>query len=212
MRDIMRTAGRGLWLLAMPALASCATVLAGTTQNVVIASDPPQATCRVMRGGVLLVDRLATPQKINVPRHKESLELNCTAAGMADKRQFVAAGFSGGTMGNIFLGGIIGAAVDAGSGANNAYPDHIIVVMAPTSFADAGARDAWFVEARARLNANGKAAIDKARRGCSTSNTELCAVDVKRETQARDQALAELDRMKGTVALVPPATPANVKR
>jgi hypothetical protein len=212
MRDIMRTFRRGLWLLAVPALASCATVLAGTTQNVVIDSDPPQATCRVTRGGVLLFDRLTTPQKINVPRHKESLELNCTAVGMADKRQFVAAGFSGGTMGNIFMGGLIGAAVDAGSGANNAYPDHIIVVMAPASFADAAARDTWFVQTRARLEVNGKAAIDKARRGCSTSNTELCAVDVKRETLARDQALAELDRMKGTLAPAPPAAPANVKR
>lgn len=209
MRILMQIAGRGLWLLAIPALASCATVLAGTTQNVTIDSDPPQATCRATRGTVVLADRLVTPQKINVPRHKETLELTCTAVGMADKQQLIPAGFSGATMGNIFLGGLIGAAVDAGSGANHAYPDHIIVVMAPASFTDAAARDAWFSDARTRLAANGRAAIDKARRGCSPSNAELCAADVKRATQARDQALAELDRMKGTAMITPPA---NVRR
>ena len=106
MRSFMRFAARGLWLLAVPALASCATVLAGTTQNVTIESDPPQASCRVTRGGVLIAEGLATPRKINVPRHRKSLELNCAAAGMADKQQFVVAGFSGATMGNIFLGGL----------------------------------------------------------------------------------------------------------
>jgi len=211
MRSVLRSAARGLWLLAVPALASCATVLAGTTQNVTFESDPPQASCRATRGSVVIADRLVTPQKINVPRNKDSLELNCTAAGMGDKRQFVVAGFSGATMGNILLGGLIGAAVDAGSGANHAYPDHVIVVMAPASFADGAARDAWFAETRARLTANGKAAVDKARRACSTSNAELCAADVKRATEARDKALAELDRMKGA-AVIAPAAPANVRR
>ncbi len=197
---------------AATVLGSCATVLAGTTQNVTIDSDLTQASCRVTRAGVVIADRLATPRKINVPRQKEPLELSCTAIGMADKQQIVPAGFSGATVGNIFMGGLIGAAVDAGSGANYAYPDRIIVVMAPASFADSAARDGWFAQAQARLNADGNAAIDKARRSCSTSNRELCAVDVKRETQARDQALAELDRMKGAAAIMPPAPPANVKR
>lgn len=210
---LMRTVVRGLWLLAVPALASCATVLAGTTQNVTIESDPPQASCRVTRGDVVIAANLATPQKINVPRHKDPLELTCTASGMADKRQFVIAGFSGATMGNIFLGGLIGAAIDAGSGANHAYPEHVIVVMAPASFADGAVRDAWFSEARARLADNGKTAIDKARRGCSTSNAELCAADVKRATEARDKALAELDQMKSAAVIAPPVVaPGNVRR
>lgn len=211
MGDLRGNARHGSLLLATLALASCATVLAGTTQVVTVDSDPPQATCRVMRAGVLVADRLTTPQKISVPRNKDSLELGCTAAGMADKQQFVAAGFNGATMGNILLGGVIGAAVDAGSGANYSYPDRIVVVMMPASFADGAARDAWFADSRARLTANGKAAIDKARRGCVNSNAEFCAADVKRETQARDQALIELDRMKGMATIAPPA-PANSKR
>lgn len=45
-------------------------------------------------------------------------------------------------MGNILLGGLVGAAIDAASGANNKYPERVMVILTPASFPSDEARDA----------------------------------------------------------------------
>ncbi len=47
------------------AVTGCATVIAGTTQDIRIVSDPPGAECRVTRDDVV-----TTPATVNVPRSR----------------------------------------------------------------------------------------------------------------------------------------------
>ena len=99
-------------------------------------------------------------------------------------------------MGNLLLGGLVGIAIDASSGANNRYPDRVLVVMTPESFPNEAARDAHFAGVRARIEQGADAEIKLINSRCSSTNRELCTIEVKQLTDARDKAVADLDRKR----------------
>ena len=52
--------------------------------------------------------------------------MDCGKEGYQNGRGILNSGFQGWTLGNLVLGGIVGLAVDAGSGAINEYPSSIV--------------------------------------------------------------------------------------
>lgn len=110
----MRQIGLAAALMAFCSLGGCATTIRGTTDVLVVESDPPGAHVRVSNGlsG-------STPATFRLPR-KGDYVVTITKDGHESvtvevKHKVVGAG-SAGMAGNILLGGLIGAAVDAGSG------------------------------------------------------------------------------------------------
>ncbi len=107
---------RGLLIICLMALTSaCATITRGSNDTLVIETDPPSAEARLSNGLIC-----KTPCSLKMKRKEacvvkieregyEPVEVNITPQ--------ISGGGSAGMAGNVLFGGLIGAAVDAGSGA-----------------------------------------------------------------------------------------------
>lgn len=123
-----------LLLLAAALCSGCASVTSGKSQSLTV-----QAVC----GGVEVVDascklandkgqwRVTTPGSVLVHKAYGDLSLECTKSGLSPASGSFQSSSNGGVWGNILLGGVIGYAVDAGSGAGFDYPQSLTVVFAP---------------------------------------------------------------------------------
>lgn len=108
---------------------ACASITTGTTQSVAVDTTPvQQATCTMQNEkGQWTVVR--TPGIATVSKAYGPLSVQCrTEAGHAGSSS-VNSTTAGAAFGNIIAGGIVGAAVDMGSGAAYQYPAQILVSL-----------------------------------------------------------------------------------
>lgn len=120
-------------------LPACATITRGTTQEFVIESSPPGARASTSNG--FSCD--ATPCTFRMPR-KDAFTVTISRDGYAEQTHSIESRISGGggaaMAGNILVGGLIGAGVDATSGAmNDLTPNPLIVTLEPQGAASAAA-------------------------------------------------------------------------
>lgn len=113
------------------ALAGCSTVTRGTNDTWVVETTPPGAQVTTSNG----YQCASTPCAIKMPRRSEfvatisrdgyeTVEVNVT-------HQVSSAGGTA-MAGNVLVGGLIGAAVDAGTGAmNDLVPNPVIIELVP---------------------------------------------------------------------------------
>jgi hypothetical protein len=137
-----------------------------------------------------------TPGKVSVSRSKEDVVLSCTLDGYEQSNEVLAASFTGATVGNLLLGGLVGVAIDAASGANNKYPERVMVILTPANFPNDEARDAHFAGIRQRIDSGANTEIQLVNSRCSSTNREICTIEAKQISDARDKALADLDRRR----------------
>ena len=119
-------------LLFLGLTSGCATVTRGTTDTLVINSDPIGAEVKLSNGM-----SGKTPATFTLPR-KDNVVVKVEKAGYEPVEVTVTPQVSGaggaGMAGNVLLGGLIGAAVDAGSGAmNDLLPNPVDVRLVPLS-------------------------------------------------------------------------------
>jgi hypothetical protein len=188
-----------LVMLCAVAVASpaCATIVHGTSQELSIDSDPQGASCRVDRPGAAagVVDR--TPGKLMVRRHKDSIVVSCALDGYEPSSEVLAASFNGLTMGNLILpGGTVGFIVDASTGANNKYPERIVVVMTPSAFPNEPARDAYYAGMKTRLEDAASAEVRRITGNCPATGRERCQIEARTVAQARDKAVADVEQKR----------------
>ena len=122
---------------AVALLAGCATITRGTMDTLVVTSEPPNADVRLSNG---LTCR--TPCSLSVKRN-QNLVVKITRDGYepveATVTPRVAGAGAAGMAGNVVLGGLIGAAVDAGSGAMyDLVPNPLHVKLLPLGEASGG--------------------------------------------------------------------------
>jgi hypothetical protein len=108
----------------------CATITRGTTVDFVVESEPPGAAVKTSNGFVCP----ATPCTFKMPR-KDSFDVTLSKAGFVEQSGHITSLMSGGgatgMAGNILIGGLIGVAVDASSGAmNDLTPNPLKVTLA----------------------------------------------------------------------------------
>ena len=120
-----------LVLLAMTT--GCATVTRGTTDTLVIESDPSGADVKLSNGM-----SGKTPTSFKLPR-KHALVVKIEKDGYEPLEVNVTPQVSGaggaGMAGNVLVGGLIGVAVDAGSGAmNDLKPNPVKVTLTRASY------------------------------------------------------------------------------
>jgi hypothetical protein len=126
--DIMR----GVWtaVLCGMAVAGCATITRGTTDQVQINSNPPEAQVRTSMGFTCI-----TPCTLQTSR-KDEFSVVFTKPGyhtmeVPVRTQLAGAGAAG-FAGNILLGGVVGMAADASTGATlEHFPNPVTVTMVP---------------------------------------------------------------------------------
>ena len=148
-------------------LANCATVVEGTDQNVLITTEPSGASCMLSRDGGQIAAVAATPGNVNLDKSKDPVTVDCEKEGFLDSTGTLQAGFKGTTFGNLLLGGIVGVAIDAGSGAMHEYPSSITVYLPPEEFPSAAARDDYFDKRVADVRAEGETAKQRIVKNCA---------------------------------------------
>jgi len=134
----MRGAGWRFWGLCVGAgvlsiLTGCASVTHGTTQNVKIETLSPAgkvvdgARCRVSndRNDAEVRSGLTLP----VRRSGENLSIECTQAGQPPARGQAISRANVGMVGNVMIGGVLGAVIDASTGAGFNYPSWIQLIF-----------------------------------------------------------------------------------
>jgi hypothetical protein len=127
---------KNLFMLAMLVpLASCATITTGTSQSVnVVTLNTEGADCKLTdsKSGAWYVKD--TPATATVRKGDGPMTITCSKDGFKKGTSTVDEELVGATFGNIILGGGIGIAVDAFSGAAQKYPPEFQVWMEPEQF------------------------------------------------------------------------------
>ena len=189
--------GRLIMMCCWPGLAAaasgCASIVEGTDQSVTIQTTPSGASCELKRDGQVIGVVNPTPGTVTVDKSKDDIAVICKKDGYQDASGAFSSGFQGMTFGNILFGGLIGVAVDAGSGAMHEYPASVTVPMAPSSFPNAMERDRFFDQRADGVRKDAEAAIAKVRQGCKSSQQKTCDEAVGKIEAARDDQLADVE-------------------
>ena len=116
-------------LIVAGTLTGCATFTQGTEQTMTVNSAPSGASCNINREGAKIAKVAKTPETIVVPKSVHSLNIQCRKSGAGEATKIVKSTLNPALAGNIKIGGVVGAAVDAASGAMNDYPKSVTVVF-----------------------------------------------------------------------------------
>lgn len=117
-------------LSAAALLSGCATIIEGPSQRIAVTTDPPGATCGFWRGHDLIA-KVVTPGAVTVDKTFGRITVNCRKDGYEQafyqNRPEVAAA----TLGNAVIGGIVGAGIDAATGASVKYDSAVNLTLLP---------------------------------------------------------------------------------
>jgi hypothetical protein len=119
-------------IIMMAGLAGCASVMSGTSQTLTLETIPSGADCSLSRKGLVIGRVNPTPGAVYVQRTHDDITVSCTKDGYQTGSFVNKSGLEAATFGNIILGGLVGVAIDAASGANNKYDEKMRIVLAPT--------------------------------------------------------------------------------
>jgi hypothetical protein len=126
--DVMR-------LVPLITLSACASIIGGSSQSVSVkttsgTTDVNGAQCTLTNDkGVWYT---TSPGSVTVHRSFNDLNVKCEHDGYIANAGNVPSGTRAMMLGNILFGGLIGVAVDAGTGSAYDYPAPIIINLQPT--------------------------------------------------------------------------------
>jgi hypothetical protein len=120
-------------------LTSCATVIRGSHEKLQVITAPPGADVRLSTGETGITPAIFTKLR------RDSFQVTVSKAGYLTQTVNVESRASGSgvaaTAGNVVAGGVIGAAVDAGTGAwNSLYPNPVSMQLVPAPLDPLAAR------------------------------------------------------------------------
>ena len=141
----MRGASWQFWGLCASAgvlsiLTGCASVTHGTTQAVKIETLTANgqtvdgAECRLSNDKGEAVTM--SGQSVSVRRSSGNLSIECTQPGQSPAGGQAVSRVNGGMVGNIVIGGLVGAAIDASNGAGFNYPSWMQLVFGEQRYFD----------------------------------------------------------------------------
>jgi len=129
MRELkMKVLNKIVLTLSLLSLGACATITSGSQQMVAVDTTPVKgAQCTLSNdSGVWNIGQ--TPGSVTLKRSGSDLSVICEKGHLAGNA-LVPSSAKAAAFGNILAGGIIGAAVDMGSGSAYDYPSQINVLM-----------------------------------------------------------------------------------
>jgi len=171
----------------------CATITKGTQQTVTVDTDPSGAVCTMSRDGAVVAVVNPTPGSVPVGKGAGAISVICKKASYQDAAGTLASEFQAMTFGNILLGGLIGVAVDAASGAMHEYPSMVKITLIPEEFADAAQRDAFFDRMKAQLRMEVAEVKERTQKVC---RPEACANELAAVDAGMNSQLADIERRR----------------
>lgn len=112
-------------------LGACSSIVEGTSQEIMVNTNPSGASCVLNRQGAEIARIPSTPAATTIKKTKYDITVVCAKAGFEDASFFNKSDVAGATLGNIILGGGIGWIVDSASGADNKYTSPINITLVP---------------------------------------------------------------------------------
>ena len=182
-------------VLVLVLLSGCATITRGTSESFVIETEPPGASATLTNGM-----SCTTPCSLKVKRRGDfvvTLEREGYEPVTATVTSSVDGGGAAGMAGNVILGGLIGAGVDAGSGAMHSHKPNPLTV----SLVKMGEAPALPDAVDDAVAPNDEEGVDIAESGEAPSANEAVAPEdgVANDTEVDDEEIAAA----GASALVP---------
>ena len=171
-------------------LTGCATLVKGSSQSVMVNTDPPGAVCTLTREGKEIAIVNPTPGTITVDKSKNAVAVSCNRQGYLESAGTINSQFQAMTFGNILFGGLIGVAIDAGSGAMSEYEPSITLTLVPAEFRTDAARDAFFARMRTEFLAQSEQVMERIKVKCSGS---ACDSQLKAAAAAEEAKLADIE-------------------
>lgn len=117
--------------LAACAMSGCSSVIEGTSQQILVNTNPPGANCVFEREGQVIARVDQTPGGATIKKTKHDITVKCDKTGFQQATYLNHSGAAGATFGNIVLGGGIGWAIDSASGADNKYDGTVNITLVP---------------------------------------------------------------------------------
>lgn len=122
-------------LLCIASLSACSTIIEGRSQQITVNTNPPGASCNVLRQDVSIGTINPTPGTLYIEKTKYDINIKCDKPGYQTATYLNHSGVAGATFGNIVAGGLIGWGIDSASGADNKYESPVNVSMVPNQTA-----------------------------------------------------------------------------
>jgi hypothetical protein len=117
--------------VAASCVSGCSSIIEGTSQEILVNTNPPGASCEFVRQGNVIARVAQTPGGVTIKKTKYDIMLKCDKDGYQQGTYLNHSGAAGATFGNIILGGGIGWAIDSASGADNKYDGVVNVTLVP---------------------------------------------------------------------------------
>ena len=133
----MKMMGLAAAAIAAPLLAGCASLVGGgTSQDIVVSTNPPGARCVFWRHGENIGEIRETPGTLTVKRRKYDIDIKCDKAGFEQASFHNHSGVSSMVAGNVAADLILTAGlssiVDSANGADNEYTSQVIIGLTPS--------------------------------------------------------------------------------
>ena len=158
---------------------ACSTIVEGTDQPVTIITQPAGAICTLERGGTSVAVVNPTPGTVQIDKSQDNIAILCSREEHQDSHAVLSSTFQSTTFGNILLGGFIGVAIDASSGAMNKYPSSVTVMLPPKEFTSPEKRDDFYDAAIAEVRRDAATAVRKVSESCSPDGKKGCDRTIK---------------------------------
>jgi hypothetical protein len=198
MRCDQRLVSSIVLLCALAGTGGCATVVTGTSQTINVTTEPSAAACQLARRGASLGIVNPTPGSLKVEKSSDDIDITCRKKGYLDASARLPSTFQGWTLGNIVIGGVIGVAIDASSGAMHEYQGSFQMNLSPEQFASVAQRDAFFDAWRADVAREAEKTSQEIAKTCSGAQCE----DLVRQAEGQvEVALAEIELSRARAKL-----------
>lgn len=120
-------------LLLGTALSACSSIVEGTSQEIIVNTNPAGANCALQREGNVIARVSPTPGGATIKKTKHDITILCEKDGYQQATYLNHSGVAGATFGNIVAGGGIGWAIDSASGADNKYESPVNITLVPAA-------------------------------------------------------------------------------
>jgi hypothetical protein len=114
-------------LSCLALLSGCASVIEGQSQDVVVNTTPPGATCTFVRNNASLGTITSTPGTMRVEKTKDDISIKCDKAGYQQTTYLNKSGYPEYNWAYILVGGPIGWGFDSATGADNEYASPVTI-------------------------------------------------------------------------------------
>lgn len=197
-----------LLVLCCCTISGCATIVKGSTQPLTVQTEPDGANCELTREGQTIGAINPTPGTVQIDKTKSDIEITCKKKGFSNAVVTVSSTFQSWTVGNILIGGLIGIAIDASSGAINEYPSSVELKLIPDKFTNAEDQEDFYDKWRMEVLRNSAKVKIAASKTCVKEQCDEVSKRIDKETEL---ALAGIDANRNLRSNQgSPASPGNV--